>query len=267
MATDMDDTLLRDDWTISERTVKAIQQARKQGVYVTIATGRMPASVSPYAKQLGIEVPVITYNGALVQEVLSGKVLYRKVIPIETVLNIINWLLPQDIHFQVYFKDQIFVEKMNDWSREYERATRVPVVEANLCELLAHEKEGVEKILLFGEPEILQGWEEKIDLRYEGQVRTTKSKAYFLELIHPEVNKGAALSSLAERLGINQKEVLAVGDSLNDLEMIQYAGIGVAMGNGRQEVKEAANVVTSSNQDDGVAQAIEKYVLGHSELA
>lgn len=267
MATDMDDTLLRDDWTISERTVKAIQQARKQGVYVTIATGRMPASVRPYAKQLGIEVPVITYNGAMVQEVLSEKVLYRKVIPIETVLNIINWLIPRDIHFQIYFKDQIFVEKMNDWSREYERATRVPVVETNLCELLTHEKEGVEKILLFGEPEILQGWEEKIHLRYEGQVRTTKSKAHFLELIHPEVNKGAALSSLAERLGIKQKEVLAVGDSLNDLEMIQYAGIGVAMGNGRQEVKEAANVVTSSNQEDGVAQAIEKYVLGQNELA
>lgn len=265
VATDMDDTLLRDDWTISERTVQAIQQARKQGVYVTIATGRMPASVRPYARQLGIDVPVITYNGAMVQESLSEKVLYRKVISVETAQDIINWLLPQDLNFQVYLKDQLFVEKMNDWSRRYAHATRVSIAETNLWELLSHEKEGVEKILLFGEPEVLLGWEEKIRRRYEGRVRTTQSKSHFLELIHPEVNKGAALSSLAERLGVKQEEVLAVGDSLNDLEMIQYAGIGVAMGNGRQEVKDAANVVTSSNQEDGVAQAIEKYVLGRSE--
>lgn len=266
VATDMDDTLLRDDWTISERTVQTIQQARQQGIYVTIATGRMPSSVRPYARQLGIDVPVITYNGAMVQEALSEKVIYRKVIPVETVQDIINWLLPQDIDFHVYLKDQVFVEKMSDWSIRYEQATRVPIIETNLRELLSLEKEGFEKILLFGEPEVLRGWEEKIDLRYEGKVRTTQSKSYFLELIHPEVNKGAALASLAERLGVKQEEVLAVGDSLNDLEMIRYAGLGVAMGNGRQEVKEAADVVTSSNQEDGVAQAIEKYALGQSKL-
>lgn len=264
IAMDMDDTLLRDDWSISERTVQSIQQARKQGVHVTIATGRMPASVRPYAQQLGLDVPVITYNGAMVQEALSEKVLYRKVIPIETAQNIISWLLEQDVHFHVYIKDQVFVEKMNDRSREYERATRVSIVETNLLERLALEKEGVEKILLMGEPEMLKGWEDKLRLHYEGKVRTTKSKSYFLELIHPTVNKGVALSSLAKRLEVKQEEVLAIGDSLNDLEMIQYAGIGVAMGNARQEVKEAADTVTATNQEDGVARAIEKYVLRRS---
>nr|WP_041484314.1 Cof-type HAD-IIB family hydrolase [Desulfitobacterium metallireducens] len=258
---DMDDTLLREDWTISERTVQAIRQAQGKGVYVTIATGRMPASVRPYAQQLELDVPVITYNGAMVQEALSEKVLYRKVIPIETAQNIINWLLLKEVHFQVYLKDQVFVEEMNEWSRSYERATRVPIIETNLQERLALEKEGVEKILLFGEPEILKGWDDKFNLQYEGKIRTTKSKPNFLELIHSEVSKGVALSSLAKRLGVKQEEVLAVGDSLNDLEMIQYAGMGVAMGNARQEVKEVANVVTSTNQEDGVAKAIERYVL------
>ncbi|WP_006716889.1 Cof-type HAD-IIB family hydrolase [Desulfitobacterium metallireducens] len=261
IAMDMDDTLLREDWTISERTVQAIRQAQGKGVYVTIATGRMPASVRPYAQQLELDVPVITYNGAMVQEALSEKVLYRKVIPIETAQNIINWLLLKEVHFQVYLKDQVFVEEMNEWSRSYERATRVPIIETNLQERLALEKEGVEKILLFGEPEILKGWDDKFNLQYEGKIRTTKSKPNFLELIHSEVSKGVALSSLAKRLGVKQEEVLAVGDSLNDLEMIQYAGMGVAMGNARQEVKEVANVVTSTNQEDGVAKAIERYVL------
>lgn len=262
VAMDMDDTLLRNDLTISERTVEAIQQAQKQGVYVTLATGRMPASVRPYAQQLGLDLPVITYNGAMVQEALSGEVLYRRVIPIKTAQAIVNWLLPQKVLFQVYLEDHVVVEKMNDWSRQYARATRVPVEEMDLQECLAQEKEGVEKILLFGEPEILKVWEGKIHLKYEGQVRSTKSKPQFLELIHPTVNKGAALSSLAERLGVKQEEVLAVGDSLNDLEMIRYAGVGVAMGNARLEVKEAADVVTATNQEDGVAHVIEKYVLG-----
>lgn len=261
VAMDMDDTILRDDWTISERVVKAVQQAQKQGVHVTFATGRMPASTRPYVEQLGLDVPLITYNGAMIQEVLSGEVLYRSVIPVETARDIVHWLLPQDIHFHIYIKDQVFVEKMNDWSRGYARATGVPVEETNLTELLAKEQEGIEKILLFGEPEGLEDWAQKIRLKYEGKVRSTKSKPHFLELIHPSVSKGVALAALAKRLGVKQEDVMAVGDSLNDIEMIRYAGLGVAMGNARREVKEIADVVTASNQEDGVAQAIEKYVL------
>lgn len=261
IAMDMDDTLLRDDWTISERTIEAIRRAREQGVYVTIATGRMPAAIRSYAQQLEIDIPAITYNGAMVQEIVSEKVLYRKIIPIEAARNIIDWLLQHDIHFHVYIRDRVYTGKMNDWSRKYERVTRVPITITNIAECLANEKEGVEKILLFGKQEVLQGWNKKILQRYEGQVRTTVSKSDFLELIHPTVNKGAALSALAERLGVKREEVLAVGDSLNDMEMIRYAGIGAAMGNARRELKDAADVVTATNQEDGVAQVIEKYVL------
>lgn len=261
VAMDMDDTLLQDDWTISERTINAIRQAQKKGVYVTFATGRATTSVRPYAEQLGLNVPVITYNGAKIQEVLSGEILYRRVIPIATAKDISAWLLAQDIHFHVYLKDHIFVEKMNEWSRQYARATRVPVEEIDLIERLSAEQEGVEKILLMGEPEMTILWNEKIHQRYEGKVRSTKSKPHFLELIHPSVSKGTALASLAERLGVKREEVMAIGDSLNDIEMIRYAGLGVAMGNARTEVKEIADKITATNQEDGVAQAIEEYVL------
>lgn len=261
VAMDMDDTLLQDDWTISERTIDAIRQAQKQGVYVTFATGRATSSVLPYARQLGLNVPVITYNGAKIQEILSGEILYRRVIPIETAKDISEWLLAQHIHFHVYLKDHIFVEKMNDLSRQYARATRVPVEEIDIMDRLSAEQEGVEKILLMGEPEMTILWNEKIHQRYEGKVRSTKSKPRFLELIHPMVSKGTALASLAERLGVKREEVMAVGDSLNDIEMIRYAGLGIAMGNARAEVKEIADKITATNQEDGVAQAIEEYVL------
>ena len=89
----------------------------------------------------------------------------------------------------------------------------------------------------------------------------TKSKPHFLEIIDSSVNKGVALSALAEHFGIDQQNVMAIGDSFNDLEMIQYAGVGVAMGNARPEIKEQADIVTVTNEEDGVAEAIERYVL------
>lgn len=261
VATDLDDTLLRDDWTLSERVIQAIRKAREQGVHVTFATGRMPASTRPYVEQLGLDVPIITYNGAMIQEAMSGEVLYRKVIPVETAREVVSWLLNQEVHLHLYQKDQVFVHKMNDWSRGYARATRVPVGETDLIKLLEQEDEGIEKIILFGENKELEAWGKKIHERFTGKVHITSSKPHFLELIHPEVNKGVALMALAKRLGINQEDVMAIGDGLNDIEMIRYAGLGVAIGNARQEVKEAADVVTTSNQEDGVAQAIAKYVL------
>jgi Cof subfamily protein (haloacid dehalogenase superfamily) len=265
VATDLDDTLLRDDWTLSERVVQAIRKAREKGVHITFATGRMPASTRPYVKQLGIDVPIITYNGAMIQEALSGEVLYRRVIPVETAREVVSWLLAQELHLHVYREDKVFAHTMNDWSRDYARATRVPVEEANLLELLDQEKDGVEKILFFGENKDLEAWGERILERYRGKVHTTRSKPHFLELIHPEVNKGVALTALAKRLGINREDVMAIGDNLNDIDMIRYAGLGVAIGNARKEVKEAADVITASNQEDGVAQAIEKYILCNEE--
>lgn len=261
IATDLDDTLLRDDRTLSERVIQAIRKAREQGVHVTFATGRMPVSALPYVEQLGLDVPIITYNGAMIQEALSGEILYRKVIPVETAREIVRWLLNQEVHLHVYRRDQVFVQKMNDWSMGYAKAIRVPVEETNLIELLQREVDGIEKIILFGENKELEAWGEKIHKEFTGKVHITRSKPHFLELIHPEVNKGVALTALAKRLGINQENVMAIGDNLNDIEMIRCAGLGVAMENARQEVKDAANVVTTSNQDDGVAQAIEKYVL------
>lgn len=258
---DLDDTLLRNDWTVSERVVEAVRKAREQGVHVTFATGRMPASTRPYVEQLGIDVPIITYNGAMIQEVLSREILYRKVIPAETSLEVVSWLLSQGLHVHVYRKDVVYVHMMNAWSKAYAQATRVPVVEEDLIALLKKEKEGVEKILFFGEGKDLLSWGERILERFRGNVHLTRSKPHFLEIIHPEVNKGVALTALAERLGIIPEEIMAIGDNLNDLEMIRYAGLGVAIGNAQQEVKEAADVVTASNQEDGVAQAIETYVL------
>ncbi|WP_019851468.1 Cof-type HAD-IIB family hydrolase [Desulfitobacterium sp. PCE1] len=261
VATDLDDTLLRDDLTLSERVIEAIRQAREQGVYVTFATGRMPASARLYAEQLGLDVPIITYNGAMIQEAISRKILYRKVIPVALAREVIGFLLREKVHFHMYREDRVFVQEMNEWSQAYGQKIRVTVEEADLMTILEEEKEGVEKIIAFGSPEELAELRQKLCRELPDRLHLTSSKPYFLEMNHQEVNKGNTLLTFAEGLGIKREEVMAIGDSLNDMEMIRCAGLGVAMANALQEVKDAADVVTASNEEDGVAKAIEEYVL------
>jgi HAD-superfamily hydrolase, subfamily IIB len=261
VAMDLDDTLLRDDWTISPRVVKAIQRAREQGVKITLATGRMPISARPYAEQLKLDVPAITYNGAMIQQVLSGEILFRRVIPSPLASEIVQDVLQKGFYVQVYLKDRVVTSQLKKWSRNYSRISSVHIEEADLPILLSEEPEGVEKILLMAEESDLDRLAPSLGQRYGEKVHITKSKSCFLEMIDCKVNKGVALASLAEKFGIAQKDIMAIGDSFNDLEMIKYAGLGVAMGNARREIREQANIVTATNQEDGVAQAIERYVL------
>ena len=261
VAMDLDDTLLRDDWTISPAVKEAIQAAQAQGVKMTIATGRMTISTRPYAEQLGVDIPVITYHGAMVQQILSGEILYRQVIASPLAAEIVAELLAQGIHVQIYIKDRVIVQQENEWSRLYARIASVEFEQANLAETLDQEPDGVEKILLMGEEQDLDKLAVTLRQRYGQDIHFTKSKPYFLELTDIRVNKGAALAALAERFGIAREEIMAIGDSYNDLEMIEYAGLGVAMGNARPEIQRRADVVTASNEEDGVAQAIRDYVL------
>lgn len=258
---DLDDTLLRNDLTISECVVEAIRRARDQGVVATLATGRTPLATRRYAEQLQIDVPVITFHGALIQQALSGEVLFRRALGAALTGEIVEYVLDRRMHVQIYSRGKILVQEENEWSRDYARISQVEVEQTDLQQFLAAEDGGVEKILLIGEEPDLDALAPALLERYGRRVHIVKSKPVFLEMTDVRVNKGIALEALAKRLGIKQDEVMAIGDSFNDLEMLRYAGLGVAMGNARPEVREAADVVTASNQEDGVAEAIEKYVL------
>lgn len=258
---DLDDTLLRDDLTISPRVVRAIQAAREQGVVATIATGRTPVSMKRYAEQLGIDVPVITFHGALIQQALSGEILFRRTISNGLAGEIVAELLSKGLHVQLYIGDRIFVQEENEWSASYARMSHVAVEKTELRPLLLQNSEGVEKILLIGEETDLDALAPSLRESYGDKIHLTKSKSYFLELTDIGVNKGVALDALAKRFEITREEIMAIGDSFNDLEMIRYAGLGVAMGNARPEVREVADVITTTNEEDGVAEAIERYVL------
>lgn len=232
IAIDMDGTLLLPDHTISPAVKNAIAAARARGVNVVLTTGRPYAGVHNYLKELHMEQPgdyCITYNGALVQKAADGSTVAQ------TALS---------------YDDYRFLEKLSrEVGSHFHALDRTTLYTANrdISYYTVHES------FVATIPRIPQEVKEKYTV--------LKSAPYFLEILDKRVNKGTGVKSLADVLGIKPEEIMAIGDQENDIAMIEYAGVGVAMDNAIPSVKEVANFVTKSNLEDGVAFAIEKYVL------
>lgn len=260
VAIDLDDTLLNNDLEISPRTKADIIRARQMGVQVTIATGRMFRSALPYAEQLGLDIPLITYQGALVKNSSSGEVLYHRPVPPELVRPVAERVRSFGYHLQMYFEDRLCMEKLTPEGQNY---VDLAGVEVTLVSDLLRSCPEPTKILISNYDETrLDQLAEILEAEFGGRLYITKSKPYYLELLHPDATKGKALQMLANHRGIPREAVIAIGDSFNDLEMIRYAGVGAVMGNAREEIKAVADYVTCSNEDDGVAEVLEKYIFG-----
>ena len=269
VAVDLDDTLLRDDLTISEHTQEILRRVRESGVVVTISTGRMLPSARPYAEQLGFDVPIITYQGALVKSVFSGEVIYECPLNEDVARLVIQYGRKKGIHVNFYLEDKLYVERVTPVGEHYERLAGVPFTRvSDLEELL---EAGLPyKLLLIQEEQLIgQSLQELREiLQKEGlDAHLTKSKPTYLEVNHPKATKGTALEKLADWLGVSREEVMACGDSYNDLEMLEFAGCSVAVANAHPEVRSKAKYITASNNEDGVAQALEKLVLRSAETS
>lgn len=253
VALDLDDTLLDNKRRISPKTAELIKKVREKGILVTLATGRMYSSALFYAKRLDMELPLITYQGALVKNSASGEVLYYKPLDPESAGKIADFFRQNQVHYNAYLGDNLYMEKITPEGRDYIDLTGI---EAKFAENLAEEvkRTGSVKLMAisYDEKKILD-LEKKLRENYGEKFNITRSKPYFLEVMHGKANKAEALKVVAEHYGIHKEEVLAVGDSYNDIEMLRWAGIGVAVGNAPQLVKEAADYVTFSNEEEGVA--------------
>lgn len=259
VAIDIDDTLLTDELTITEGTRKALAEALAQGCVVTLATGRMYRSAAAVAGQLGLNVPIITYQGALVKNLLDGEVLYERNVPAEQALDIVRFARERGLHLQAYENDRMYVSADNEKARAYSALSNVPYEVLDDFDGIA--KRGSTKLLIIDEPAALDGYMKELADIVGDSVHITKSKPHFLEILHPEATKGHALLHLAERFGVAREETIGIGDSWNDRELIEMAGLGVAMGNAVEALKACADVVTASNNEEGVRLIIEKYIL------
>ncbi|MTI80511.1 MAG: HAD family phosphatase [Firmicutes bacterium] len=259
IAVDMDDTLLDSNLNISSRSMDAVRRVQEKGIHITLSTGRMFSSVKPYAKKLGIDLPLITYQGAMVKSALSEEVLLHRPVPLELARQVVAKIKEYGYNINVYVDDKLYVEKITPEAEMYARISGIkahPV--GDLLEFLQHPPTKV--LAVAKEPEI-DKLEKDMRPLFDQQLHITKSKPQFLEFSHPRATKGHALAMLAERYGVEQKQVMAIGDGYNDVEMLDYAGLGVVVGNAREEIKKLADHVAPSNDEDGVADTLERFVL------
>lgn len=259
VAIDLDDTLLDDDRRISPATARALEQAVNRGIAVTLATGRMFASAVKVAEQLGLNVPLITYQGSLVKNAQTGEVLYERHVPAEAVEQISGICRETGLHLQAYVDDRLYVREDNDKVRSYSENSGIPYhVEPDFGQILQKPQT---KLLIVDDPVVLDGWLVRFRELFGESVQVTKSKPKFLEFTHPEGTKGHALRFLAGYFGCSMEETLAIGDSWNDRDMIEAAGLGIAMGNAVPELKALADYIAPSNREEGVRHAIERFLL------
>lgn len=263
IAIDMDGTLLNNNLEISPRAVQAINEVIRKGVKVTLCTGRMFASASQYADKLSINVPLITYNGALVKNSKTEEILYQRIVPLEEAFRVISKCREHGFQLNVYVDDELYVEKDTERARKYAERVNVPLNVVNdFIEYLQKIGSGPIKMLAIGEEEELNKLRDQLEA--EGiSLYITRSRYHFLEFLNKEATKGLGLKAVADTLGIKKDNIMAIGDNENDLEMFKYAKTAVVMKNARDDIKSCADYVTETcNDDDGVAEVLEKLVLG-----
>lgn len=254
-AIDLDDTLLGHDHSISARNARAVRALVERGVTCVIASGRMHEATTRFATQLDLLGPIISYNGAMVKEAASGEVWHHVKVPSGPASEVIEYCAAHHLHLNYYLNDRLFVAEKGEWAEFYLKQTGSPMEAiGDLRDLRGSEPT---KMILIDTPEETDRLLDHFRDRFGERLYITKTNAEYLEFMNPAASKGAALSLLAEKLSIQREEVIAFGDGHNDVPMIQWAGLGVAMGTGKVEAKAVADEIAPPFDEDGFGMYVE----------
>ena len=259
---DIDDTLLTSNGTISLATQTALNALQEAGHYLVLASGRPTASMLPLAKKLRLDYyksAIISFNGAEITDMSTGHSLLSQRIDPRDQTDIINYIQAKGLSVTTYTNDQIIVDYKNDYSHIEAELTRLPM--SYQPEFIANLTKPRLKFIGVGDPNITLQCERELNGHFGQHTYVTTSKPYFLEFMNADVSKGKAIEVLCHHLNIPIKNVVACGDGNNDLTMIETAGLGVAMGNATPLLKQAADIITTSNNEDGLVPIIERYFL------
>ncbi|BEU87077.1 Cof-type HAD-IIB family hydrolase [Selenomonas sp. TAMA-11512] len=260
IATDLDGTFLNAKREIPAENIKAAQEAAAKGVIFTIATGRMYGSAKFYAEQVGVDVPIITYNGALVMTV-EGRELSNSYLEAQEVIDTLRYAQGKGWLILNYEDDQIYVPFYDDRVSGYEENARQKAHVVGWDGLYAHTKRVPKLLLITSGVEETDARAAEIRAALDNRVSATRSVDAYAEIVSPKASKAIAIEALARSYGISMDEVMVCGDSENDRSMLEAAGTAVVMGNAKPHIKALATYVTGSCDEAGVAQAIRKFVL------
>ncbi len=252
VAFDLDDTLLRDDLTISQNTLSVLRQAAARGVAVVPASGRAWESMRPFVRQMDFTRVCIACNGAEVWDTREEKLLARQTFPLAVADAIVDFGSQRGFYLQTYWEGRFHYNEEGEWARSYAASSMITgCLTPDVRGFIATHP--TSKILMMAAPEDIASALQEARAQFAGQASVTCSKPYFLEFNPPEATKGNALARCAALLSFSLERAVAFGDSLNDLSMLTAVGLGVAVANAREEVRARCAAVCGSNNDDGVA--------------
>ncbi|MBQ8971824.1 MAG: HAD family phosphatase [Clostridia bacterium] len=257
IATDLDGTLLNAASALTPRTLRALRAVMARGVYVSLSSGRMMEAMLSFASEIGVNAPMILYNGAMIYDTRSRRTLFSNIIPHSLAVEVCRAMEEMGLYYQAYPGEGYYCRERTKYTRLYEESIRVPCqpVAVPISQWL---QTGAIKLLAIDSAERIDEARALLSARFPSGVRFMKSRDTFLEVVAEGIDKAAALRALAAQLNVPISEVLAFGDGQNDAGMLRAAGIGVAMENADALCKQAADRFAEPNTRDGVARFIEE---------
>lgn len=261
IALDMDGTLLNSEKKVSAKTKEALKYAIDKGVRVVIATGRPIDGVERYLEELNLiseDDYVLSFNGALVRNAKTKEAISKDAIKGADYKYLYEISKDLGVNIHAFSLYGCHTPKMSKYSEVEARLNQINIAIKAIEEV--DSEEPIIKVMMVDEPEVLERAVKGLPKEVYDRYTVVRSTPYFLEFLSKSCNKGEGLRKLAEYLNIKQEEIIACGDAENDHHMIEYAGLGVAMGNGTEETKKIANYITKSNNEDGIAHVIYKFI-------
>jgi len=261
VATDIDGTILKHDFKFNQEVKDCIKKLTDSGVKVILVTGRMHSATDFIAEELGLDTPIVSYQGGLIK--CKGETLYERNLDPKIAKKIIHWAKENNVHINLYMDDQLFVEKDDEVIRRYTGERSAGFIVKSFEEIELHR---INKILAidFVNHELVTEWKDYLSDAFK-DAYIVKSTPYFCEISHPDAKKSSAVDFLRDFYGFKKEEILTIGDQNNDIELLKAGGIKVAMGNATEELKAVADYVTDTVCNNGFVRAMEKFVKGYNE--
>lgn len=258
---DIDGTLTNSKKEITPATRQAIQNLMKRGQKVILASGRPTPGMRRYERELELEKYggyLLSFNGAKIVDCYTGEIIYQRLLPLTLLSGMYRFARDNGCGLITYLGSEVISAFPMDKYVELEaRINGLPVKEVeNFLEFVDFD---INKCLMTAEPEKAERLEKELREQYGDRASIYRSEPFFIEIMPKDVNKAASLDKILPVLGVTRENTVCCGDGFNDISMIEYAGVGVAMGNAQQAVKEAADYVTATNDEDGLVQVIKKF--------
>lgn len=260
---DIDGTLTTSKKDISPETKKAIMEVQKRGHLVMLASGRPTPGMMRYAKELELEKNggyLLSFNGARIINCKTGDIVFQKVLPRQIIPGLYRFAIEHDLGLITYLGDHVILGTRTDEYVELEaKINGIPIRPVD--NFVSFVDFDVNKCLMTAPPEKAEECMKLLQEKYKDTLSIYRSEPFFIEIMPKNIDKATSLDRMLETVGLKREDAICCGDGYNDISMISYAGVGVAMKNAREEVKQAADYITEkSNDEDGLVEVIDKFI-------